>query len=133
MVYPNRQVMYDVPNYVHVPAGAEKEEGVEAVEDVPLEGVAPPVPTYKMEGPAEKFFTPPTSPLLISDEMITQYFDELCVQENGDPDDQMVGEIWSQTQFSEAELLWSYALDEVPSPTAEEEKALMAYDECLEE
>ena len=47
-------------------------------------------------------------------------------------DMEMVGEIWSQDQFTEEELLWTWALQDVPSPTNEEEKSLLAFDICLE-
>ena len=94
----------------------------------PVEGVAPPAPDYKMEGPTDKFYTPPTSPT--PDHEIDKIFDELCLKKQNDME--MVGEIWSQDQFTEEELLWTWALQDVPSPTNEEEKSLLAFDICLE-
>ena len=91
--------------------------------------MAPPAPDYMMEGPIDKFYTPPTSPApncdMTTDQEITDLFDELCEKEaNMD----MVGEIWTQDQFTEEELLWTWALDDVPSPTIDEEKALLEFE-----
>ena len=63
---------------------------------------------------------------MTTDEEITKLFDELCDKENSDDSD-MVGAIWSQDQFTEEELLWTLALEDVPSPTVDEEAALIEF------
>ena len=136
-----------MPEYVPVPAGAENNQDdimeigstLESLDfneivDVPVEGVAPAPPEWVMEGPGhEQFFTPPSSPT--SDAVISELFDNLCDQEAKDAnfeDEVAEGTIWTQAQFTEAELLWGLALEEVPSPSATEELALMSMESCLD-
>ena len=118
------------------------EEYNEILEE-PVEGMAPPPPEFMMEGPNEIYFTSPSSPskefpmfsvnCVTTDEEITKMFDDLCDKEQNDATD-MVGEIWSQDQFTESELLWTLALEDVPSPTIDEEAALLEFGSlCLNE
>ena len=132
--------MYDIPAHLYIPAGAEHVDTGSTldlecdndIEDTPLEGIAPEAPEWRMEGP-ENYFTPPTSPT--KDEEITALFDALCEKEIKDVEyskEVQEGAIWTQAQFTEAELLWEYALDDVPSPSVSEELALLSMEDCLD-
>ena len=106
--------------------------------------MAPPPPESIMEGPNENIFTPPSSPSkasltfsvnceMTTDEEIIKMFDNLCEKEQSVATD-MVQEIWSQDQFTENEVFWTLALEDVPSPTVDEESALLEFGSlCLNE